>query len=248
LRPSIGLLPSGYRAWRASDAVVSAEHVSQPTRVRLLLAEQLMLLAFRDSDGRLVPGARFCLRFGLPGAILAELALCYCVVIEESRSLAGKRRVLALPRRTGDPLLDTVAACIQSAEPRNLAWWIKNGSRSGLHGQVLGRLSAAGLVTTAHGTFRRRSRLVSPAARADAAARVEQALLADPVQAAALWTADPRSASLTSLAFACRLLQVRSLPRGQRRTAKASLAVIRRTDPIGLAVATLVNQASRSPT
>jgi hypothetical protein len=225
-----------------------AEHVSRPTGVRLLLAEQLMLLAFRDSGGRLVPGARSYLRVGLPGAVLAELALRHSVVIEESRSPAGKRRVLTLPGRSGDPLLDNVAAWSQAEKPRKLAWWIKNASRSGLHGQVLDRLSAAGLVTTSHGTFMRRSRLVSPAARADAAARVEQVLLADPARAVALWTADPWSASLTSLAFACGVLQVRWLPRGQRRAAKANLAVIRRTDPIGQAVAALVDQARRSGT
>jgi hypothetical protein len=223
-----------------------AEQVSQPTGVRLLLAEQLVLLAFADSGGRPVRGARSYLRVGLPGAVLAELALRDSVVISESPSAAGKRRVLALPQRTGDPLLDTVAAWIEAERPRKLAWWIKHGSRSGLRGQVLDRLSAAGLITTSPGAFSRRSRLASPAARADAAARVEQALLADWGRAAALWTADPWSASLTSLAFACRVLQVRWLPRGQRQTAQANLAVIRRADPIGQAVAALVHEGSRS--
>jgi hypothetical protein len=225
-----------------------AEQVSQPTGVRLLLAEQLMLLAFQDSGRRPVRGARSYLRVGLPGAVLAELALRHSVVIGQSPSAAGKRPVLALPQRTGDPLLDTMAAWIEASKPRKLAWWIKNGSHSGLHGQVLDRLSAAGLVTTSPGPLRRRSRLVSPAARADAAARVEQALLADPARAAALWTADPWSASLTSLAFACRVLQVRWLPRDQRQSAKANLAVIRRTDPVGQAVAALVYQGGRSGT
>jgi hypothetical protein len=225
-----------------------AEQVSQPTGVRLLLAEQLMLLAFQDPGGRPARGARSCLRVGLPGAVLAELALRHSVVIEESPSAAGQRRVLALPGGSGDPLLDAVAAWIEASKPNQLAWWIKNGSRSGLRGQVLDRLSAAGLVATAPGAFRRRSRLVSPAARADAAARVEQALLADPARAAALWTADPWSASLTSLAFACRVLQVRWLPRGQRQAAKANLAVIRRADPIGQAVAALAHQGGRSGT
>jgi hypothetical protein len=223
-----------------------AEQVSQPTGVRLLLAEQLMLLAFRDSGGRPVRGARSYLRVGLPGAVLAELALRHSVAIEESPSAAGKRRVLALPGRCGDPLLDAMAAWIEAEKPRGLAWWIKNGSRSGLRVQVLGRLSAAGLITTSPSAFGRRSRLVSPAARADVAARVDQALLADSARAAAVWTADPWSASLTSLAFACRVLQVRWLPHGQRRTAQANLAVIRRTDPIGQAVAALVYQGGRS--
>jgi hypothetical protein len=222
-----------------------AEQVSQPTGVRLLLAEQLMLLAFQGTGGRPVRGARSYLRVGLPGAVLAELALRGSVVIEESPSSAGRRRVVALPGRCGDPLLDAVAAWIEASKPHQLAWWIKNGGRSGLRGQVLDRLSAAGLVTTAPGAFGRRSRLASPAARADAAARVEQAL-AGPARAAALWTADPWSASLTSLAFACRVLQVRWLPRGQRQAAKASLADIRRTDPIGQAVAALVYQGRRS--
>jgi hypothetical protein len=223
-----------------------AEDVSRPAGTRLLLAEQLMLLAFQDSGGRPVRGARSYLRVGLPGAVLAELALRHTVVIPESPPAAGKRRVLASPGRSGDPLLDTMAAWIEAEQPRSLAWWIKYGSRSGLRGQVLDRLSAAGLVTTSPGAFGRRSRLASPAARATVAARVEQALLAGPARAAALWTADPWSASLTSLAFACRVLQVRWLPRGQRQAAKASLAVIRRSDPIGQAVAALVHEGGRS--
>jgi hypothetical protein len=226
-------------------ASYQAEHASQPTGARLLLAEQLMLLAFRNPGGRPVRGAASYLRIGLPGAVLAELALRQGVVIEDSGSPAGRRRVLASPGRFGDPLLDTVAAWIQAEKPRRLAWWIKNCSRSGLRGQVMHRMSAAGLITTSRGVFGRRSRLVSPAARAEVAARVEQALLGDPARAAALWATDPWSASLTSLAFACRVLQVRWLPHGQRRTAKANLAAIRRGDPVGQAVAALADQASR---
>jgi hypothetical protein len=223
-----------------------AEDVSQPAGTRPLLAEQLMLLAFQDPGGRPVRGARSYLRVGLPGAVLAELALRHTAVISESPPAAGRRRVLVSAGRSGDPLLDAMAAWIEAEQPRNLAWWIKNGSRSGLRGQVLDRLSAAGLVTTSSGPFGRRSRLVSPAVRATVAARVKQALLAGPGRAAALWTADPWLASLTSLAFASRVLQVRWLPRDQRQAAKASLAVIRRSDPIGQAVAALVDQGGRS--
>jgi len=56
------------------------------TGVRLLLAEQLMLLAFQDAGGRPVQRARSYLRVGLPGAVLAEIALRHSVVIEESPS------------------------------------------------------------------------------------------------------------------------------------------------------------------
>jgi hypothetical protein len=42
------------------------------------------------------------------------------------------------------------------------------------------------------------------------------------------------------------VLQTRRLPGGQRQAAKASLAVIHRADPIGQAVAALVDQGGRS--
>jgi hypothetical protein len=86
--------------------------------------------------------------------------------------------------------------------------------------------------------------------RADPAARLQRSLLIDPAQAAQLWSSDPSSASLTSLAFACQVVSgVGWLPRPQRAAARAAVKAIRSTDPIGQAVTAFVtSQANAAAT
>jgi Golgi phosphoprotein 3 (GPP34) len=219
----------------------------QAAGVRPLVAEQLAILAFSAGDGRLRSGPRRYLPAGLAGAVLIDLAIRKCIGIDARGGSAEKARLSVTQPGAGDPLLDGIAARIQAETPRTLAWWIRSLSRSGVQGQVMGRLQASGLATASRGVLSKRVALVYPAARADAAARVRQALAAGPAAAAALWAADPWSAGLTSLAFGCRVLTgVDWLPREQREIARASLRAIRSTDPIGLAVAIAVDRARRS--
>jgi Golgi phosphoprotein 3 (GPP34) len=207
-----------------------------PSGTRLLLAEQLMLLAFSPGDRRLRMGPGSFLSVGLVGAVLTELTLRHCIAIDER----GKCRIAGPP--SGDPLLDDIASWIQNEKPRTPVWWVRNGrARAWLHGQVLGRLAARGLVTTSRGAFRQRSHLAYPPARAELIARLHRALLTDSARVSQLWSADPGTASLTSLAFASEVISGFGwLPRGQRKTARASLNVIRSTDPIGQAVVSAV--------
>ena len=219
---------------------------SPPMAARTQLAEQLMLLAF-PAAGPLRMGPGSYLSAGLVGAVLTELTFNRCVAIERQGRSAGRYRVVALGPSTGDPLLDGLAARIAAQPSNTLNWWIRRGAnRSALHAELLARLTARGLVITTRGLLRSRSRLVSPAARADPADRLQRSLLIDPVQAGQLWSSDPSSASLTSLAFACRAVTgVGWLPRPQRAAARAVVKAIRSTDPIGQAVAAFVSsQAS----
>lgn len=221
-----------------------------PAAARALLAEQLMLLAF-PGEGPLRMGPGSYLSAGLVGAVLTELTFSRCVAIEQHGRSAGRYRVVALGPSTGDPLLDGLAGLIAAQPANTLSWWIKRGAnRSALHAELLARLTAQGLVTTARGLLRSRSRLVSPAARADPAGRLQRSLLIDPAQAGQLWSSDPGSASLTSLAFACRAVSgVGWLPRPQRAAARAAVKAIRSTDPIGQAVAAFVSaQANAAAT
>ena len=213
--------------------------------MRLLLADQLMLLAFSAGSGRLRLGPRSHLTAGLAGAVLTDLALRGSITIDQRRPAARKNRVQATGSPAREPFLDSLAASVQAQRPRTLGWWIRSGF-PGLHGQVLARLSAAGLVTTSRGMLRRRSYLAYPQAQAEALDRVQGVVLADPALAAGLWSSDPWSAGLASLAFACHVIEIRWLPRDQRRTAKANLRVIRGNDPIGQAVFDLVEQARQS--
>jgi hypothetical protein len=212
--------------------------------VRPLLAEQLMVLAFSPGDWRLRMGAGSFLSPGLVGAVLTELTLRHCIATDQR----GKCRIAGPP--SGDPLLDYIGGRIEAQKPRTFVWWIKNRQTGPwLHGQVLGRLVASGLVTTSRGAFRQRSLLAYPQARAELVARVYRALLTDPAQARQLWSADPGTASLTSLAFASEVISgFEWLPRGQRKTARASLNVIRSTDPIGQAVVAAVRAMRKNAT
>lgn len=212
-----------------------------------LLAEQLMLLAFSGGNGRLRMGPRSYLAAGLAGAVLTELALRGSITVDPRRSNARKNQVIPTGSAAGEPFLDAVAAAISARRARTLGWWIKSGF-PGLHGQVLGRLSAAGLVTTSRGLLRQRSYLADYQLQAGPLERVRRTVLTDPALAGGLWSADPWSAGLTSLAFACHVMEVRWLPREQRRSAKANLRVIRANDPVGRAVSDLVEQARRSGT
>jgi hypothetical protein len=219
--------------------------VTQLAGTRPLVAEQLILLAFSAGDGQLRSGPRRYLPAGVAGAILTDLAIRRCVGIDGRGGSADRDWLSGAEPGTGDPLLDGVAASIQAGRPQTLAWWIRSLSRSGVQGQVMSRLLTSGLATPTRGVFSTRPRLVYPAARADAVARVRQALLAGP-SAVTLWSADPWSASLTSLAFGCRvIIGFDWLPREQRGIAQAGLRAIRNTDPIGLAVAIVVDRARR---
>jgi hypothetical protein len=221
-----------------------------PAAARALLAEQLMLLAF-PAEGPLRMGPGSYLSAGLVGAVLTELTVNRCVAIEQHGRSAGRYRIVALGASTGDPLLDGLAGRIASQPPNTLNWWIRRGAnRSALHAELLARLTAQGLVTTTRGLLRSHSRLVSPAVRADPADRLQRSLLTDPAQAGQLWSSDPSSASLTSLAFACRVVSgVGWMPRPQRAAARAVVKAIRSTDPIGQAVAAFVStQANTAAT
>jgi hypothetical protein len=226
---------------------------SPPTAGRLLLAEQLMLLAFPafPAGARLTMGPRSFLSVGLVGAVLTELTFDGCLTIEPNGRSAGRCRVVSLGPRTGDPLLDALANNAAAQPANTLSWWIKRGTdRPALHAELLARLTAQGLAVTTRGVLRHHSQLVNPAARAEPASRVQRSLLCDPAQAGQLWSSDPWSASLTSLAFACRAIPGFGwLPRQQRSAARAALRAIRSTDPIGQAVAAIVSaQASAAAT
>jgi hypothetical protein len=223
------------------------QQVSQPAGTRLLLAEQLMLLAFSPGNGRLRVGLsqRPYLEAGLAGAVLTELALLRSVAVEPRRAPARKLRVSVTASPAGDPFLDAMAARVRAEKPRPLGWWISKGL-PGLRRVMLDRMVAAGLVTTRRGVLRRHSELAWPQARAEVDARLQRVLLADPARVTAVWAADPRSASLASLAVGCGIFDTRWLPRDQRRVAKATLRALRAQDPIGEAVSDTVQRAKRT--
>jgi len=86
----------------------------------LTLAEELLLLGIRDEQGTVVSGASVSLRYGLSGALLAELISLGRLALDDR----GRVRVVdASP--TGDDLFDDVLALTaERKKPHTLKDWV----------------------------------------------------------------------------------------------------------------------------
>ena len=109
----------------------------------LLLHEELMLLALHDEKGTIVSGNS---RFGIGGAIAAELLLQERIRLDESR----RRKLVEVRsiRRIGDPVVDQCLKKIRDAKRRaSLQTWITRfSSLSKLQHRVAGRLCERGIL------------------------------------------------------------------------------------------------------
>ena len=109
----------------------------------LLLHEELMLLGLHDEKGTIVSGNS---RFGIGGAIAAELLLQERIRLDESR----RRKLVEVRsiRRIGDPVVDECLKKIRDAKRRaSLQTWITRfSSLSKLQHRVAGRLCERGIL------------------------------------------------------------------------------------------------------
>lgn len=109
----------------------------------LLLHEELMLLALHDEKGTIASGFA---RFGIAGAITAELLLRERIRIDESRwrKLVEVRNI----RSVGDPIVDECLKKVRDAKRRaSLQTWITRfSSISRLRHRVAGRLCERGIL------------------------------------------------------------------------------------------------------
>ena len=110
---------------------------------KLHLHEELMLLALHDEKGTIVSGNS---RFGIGGAIAAELLLQERIRLDESR----RRKLVEVRsiRRIGDPVVDECLKKIRDAKRRaSLQTWITRfSSLSKLQHRVAGRLCERGIL------------------------------------------------------------------------------------------------------
>jgi hypothetical protein len=89
-------------------------------RIALLLAEELFLLAINDAKGRIHGPAAPMLRYGLAGAVLADLALLGMVGLEQRGRLATRGE-----GPQGDDILEQAFAQLQAADhPHKASYWI----------------------------------------------------------------------------------------------------------------------------
>ncbi|MEU5884692.1 GPP34 family phosphoprotein [Spirillospora sp. NPDC047279] len=108
----------------------------------LPLADELLLLALREADGKqLIDTAR--LNAGLGGAVLAELALAGRVRLDGRRLAVGD----AAPH--GEPDLDAALARVAAdRKPRKPEYWVQKLGRSDLRKRRLEGLAERGVLTT----------------------------------------------------------------------------------------------------
>ncbi len=107
----------------------------------LALTEKLLLLSIEDDAGEVIPFASEALRFGLAGAILAELSLLGKVTVQD------KELILTEESLTGEELLDEVLILISDEEaPQKVTYWIRVLSTKKLKKKVIARLAAKNVI------------------------------------------------------------------------------------------------------
>ena len=198
----------------------------------LLLHEELMLLALHDERGTIIAGNS---RFGIGGAIAAELLLQERIRIDESRrrKLVDVRNI----RRIGDPVVDECLKKIRDAKRRaSLQTWITRfSSLSKLQHRVAGRLCERGILKADEKQllviFKRRIYPeIDPGPEQEIIERLRVAIFGDEREV------EPRTVVLASLAKAVGLLNP-IFGRKELRSRKQRLKSLAKGDVAGRATA-----------
>jgi hypothetical protein len=198
----------------------------------LNLAEELFLISINDDKGTIHPSAAVNLRYGLAGAVLADLTL------QGKLGLDKQRRVIVIDEvLSGDELLDEAMIQIgRSKKLRRASYWVSELSQH--IKQFQSRLSS-GLVTM--GILRKeglRFMWIVPYEiypQQDASAkywikhRLREAVLANA-------EADIRTVALLSLLRGCKMLDL-VFTKDERRAARLKIEQIGRDEVFGKAVA-----------
>lgn len=119
----------------------------KPGRLKFNLPEKLFILALDDDLGTIEPSIKDTLRYGLAGAILAELALAGKIRCGAAGEPAEGRLVVENPIPTGIDFLDAALSAIAADDkPRKPGRWIeKLGNKQTLR-QVAARLEGRGVI------------------------------------------------------------------------------------------------------
>jgi len=111
--PGTGIKP------KAKTRPRSPANTPKKKMVSLSLGEKLFILAI-DDEGAVPASMKTTLRYGLAGALLAELALANKVLLEDGHL------TLVDPAPSGDPFLDDILQMIAAEKkPRKLRHWLQ---------------------------------------------------------------------------------------------------------------------------
>jgi golgi phosphoprotein 3 len=109
--------------------------------LELNLPEKLFILTIDDEQGAVTASVKTTLRYGLAGALLAELALANNIQIEDERLLVLD------PTPSGDALFDDLLALLAAEKKtRKLNHWIRIVGNKQTVKQVADRLSARNVI------------------------------------------------------------------------------------------------------
>jgi hypothetical protein len=113
----------------------------QPPVMDLNLPEKLFILSVEDDQGQVTASIKKTLRFGLAGALLADLALANKIHLED------ERLALTDPTPTGDNLFDEVLAAIAAGgKARKLSRWVNTLGDKQIVKQVAERLAGRNVI------------------------------------------------------------------------------------------------------
>ena len=108
----------------------------------LIIAEKLFILTIDDERGEMPASVKAVLRFGLAGALLAELTLANKFQLNEGRLL------LSDPIVTHDGLLDEIMGMVAlEQKPRKLIYWIEVIGRKQTVREVAERLAGRKVIS-----------------------------------------------------------------------------------------------------
>jgi golgi phosphoprotein 3 len=204
---------------------------------KLNLAEELLLLALNDEKGTVLMAGSMGLSYGLAGALLFELVEAGLLRIE------GKDLVAPPAGSARDEILDEVLGIIRSAKrTRDLKYWVgKIGRSGGPHKKkLLDRLVDRRILQKED----HRLLLIFPTKRYPQTDPMPEYGIRERVRQAlrGMTPPDARTAALISLVQACDLTGT-LFDKGERREAKKRAKEISAGQPVGSAVARVIEAA-----
>jgi golgi phosphoprotein 3 len=201
----------------------------------LTLAEELLLLGLRDEQGTVASSASVSLRYGVTGALFADLISLGRLGLDDR----GRIGVLDVSP-TGDDLFDDVLAQVaERKKPRALKDWVLGLGQSQL--KVLDRLERRlvdrGILREEEG----RILWVFPTHRFPELDHMPELLVRERLRAVVLGGEQPdaRTSALLALVRATRLID-EVFAKEERNTAKARLEALARSEASGAAVSDAV--------
>lgn len=204
---------------------------------KLNLAEELLLLALNDEKGTVLMAGSMGLPYGLAGALLTELVEAGLLRIE------GKAVVAASSGAARDEVLDEVLGLVRaSAKTRDIRHWVGKIGRSA--GKIRRKLADRLVDTRILQKEEHRLLLIFPTRRYPQTNPMPEYGIRERVRQAlrGMTPPDARTAALISLVHACDLTGM-LFEKGERREAKKRAKEISAGQPVGSAVARVVEAA-----